>query len=406
MLRLYREGVSVLAVLDSRRAKKSGEYPVKIEVVHNRVQKYYPTGVDMSSSAWKGLSCSHKLPDRHSEIIRQFNRVATEVQSMIDRGSFSMEALDVRLGKTAPLTVDMSLKTMMDNMLKEGRVNSYYRCRSTLKAVARFCPGEITFQMMTPAWFSAFENFLRTENKTVTTINIYMKTLRTVLNEALKEGFIRESGYPFGRGRYVIPGATSRNMALTGDNLHMVMSYSGPANLEKYRDLWLFSYFCNGINFRDMLFLKYKNVIDGEIWFLRAKTVRSGGSPKVIRAVVTPEMLSILQRWGNPPDSGPDTFLFPYARPAMTPMEISNLVRKEVRLCNLALASIASGLGIPKFTTYSARHTYATVLMRKGVNLNYISESLGHSSLLVTEHYLDGADRTDRLRNSRLLTTV
>ena len=140
--------------------------------------------------------------------------------------------------------------------------------------------------------------------------------------------------------------------------------------------------------------------------FLRTKIVRSGGSPKVIRAVVTPEMRSILQRWGNPPDSGPDTFLFPYARPAMTPMEISNLVRKEVRLCNLALASIASGLGIPKFTTYSARHTYATVLMRKGVNLNYISESLGHSSLLVTEHYLDGADRTDRLRNSRLLTTV
>ena len=195
MLRLYREGVSVLAVLDSRRAKKSGEYPVKIEVVHNRVQKYYPTGVDMSSSAWKGLSCSRKLPDRHSEIIRQFNRVATEVQSMIDRGSFSMEALDVRLGKTAPLTVDMSLKTMMDNMLKEGRVNSYYRCRSTLKAVARFCPGEITFQMMTPAWFSAFENFLRTENKTVTTINIYMKTLRTVLNEALKEGFIRRLSF-------------------------------------------------------------------------------------------------------------------------------------------------------------------------------------------------------------------
>ena len=142
MLRLYMEGVSVLAVLDSRRAKKSGEYPVKIEVVHNRVQKYYPTGVDMSSSAWKGLSCSRKLPDRHSEIIRQFNRVATEVQSIIDRGSFSMEALDVRLGKTAPLTVDMSLKTMMDNMLKEGRVNSYYRCRSTLKAVARFCPGK------------------------------------------------------------------------------------------------------------------------------------------------------------------------------------------------------------------------------------------------------------------------
>lgn len=43
MLKISKDGVSVIAVLDRRRAKKSGVFPVKIEVVYNRIQKYYPT---------------------------------------------------------------------------------------------------------------------------------------------------------------------------------------------------------------------------------------------------------------------------------------------------------------------------------------------------------------------------
>ena len=41
MLKISKDGVSVIAVLDRRRAKKSGVFPVKIEVVYNRIQKYY-----------------------------------------------------------------------------------------------------------------------------------------------------------------------------------------------------------------------------------------------------------------------------------------------------------------------------------------------------------------------------
>lgn len=49
MLMKYKTGgVSVLVVLDRRRQKKNGLYPVKIEVVFRGVQKYYPTGQDLS----------------------------------------------------------------------------------------------------------------------------------------------------------------------------------------------------------------------------------------------------------------------------------------------------------------------------------------------------------------------
>ena len=47
-----------------------------------------------------------------------------------------------------------------------------------------------------------------------------------------------------------------------------------------------------------------------------------------------------------------------------------------------------------KLTTYVARHTYATVLKRSGVNIAIISESLGHSDISTTQIYLDSFENT------------
>ena len=45
-------------------------------------------------------------------------------------------------------------------------------------------------------------------------------------------------------------------------------------------------------------------------------------------------------------------------------------------------------------TTYVARHTFATVLKRSGVDIGIISESLGHSDLKTTQIYLDSFENT------------
>ena len=45
-------------------------------------------------------------------------------------------------------------------------------------------------------------------------------------------------------------------------------------------------------------------------------------------------------------------------------------------------------------TTYVARHTFATVLKRSGVNIAIISESLGHSDFETTQIYLDSFENS------------
>ena len=66
---------------------------------------------------------------------------------------------------------------------------------------------------------------------------------------------------------------------------------------------------------------------------------------------------------------------------------------------------IARKVGINEnVTTYTARHTFATVMKRAGVPISYIADSLGHSDVRVTERYLAGFEDEYRDKVSGALT--
>ena len=60
---------------------------------------------------------------------------------------------------------------------------------------------------------------------------------------------------------------------------------------------------------------------------------------------------------------------------------------------NYNLKVLGKRLGIEiSVTTYVARHSFASVLKKSGVNIAIISEALGHSDLATTQIYLDNFD--------------
>lgn len=68
------------------------------------------------------------------------------------------------------------------------------------------------------------------------------------------------------------------------------------------------------------------------------------------------------------------------------------------------MKAIGKELGIGNISTYTARHSFATILKRAGTNIAYISEALGHTNLAITETYLASFERDEREKNARLLT--
>jgi site-specific recombinase XerD len=68
------------------------------------------------------------------------------------------------------------------------------------------------------------------------------------------------------------------------------------------------------------------------------------------------------------------------------------------------MAAISKALNYDNISTYTARHSYATVLKRSGANIAFISESLGHSDLRTTENYLASFEQEERAKNALKLT--
>ena len=101
--------------------------------------------------------------------------------------------------------------------------------------------------------------------------------------------------------------------------------------------------------------------------------------------------LRIIERYSS--DS--HGYLFPILNVEIhkTALQKQNRIHKILSKVNSNLKLIAIQLGLnTNLTTYVARHSFATVLKKSGVNIALISEALGHSDLATTQIYLDSFD--------------
>jgi integrase len=266
----------------------------------------------------------------------------------------------------------------------------------------------IKFSDITVDWLRRYETHLLTGEKCKkcnhTTVGMYMRAIRAIINEAKQAGIVRESQYPFGRGKYEIRTCEGRKLALTMQQIKAAITFTdGNETTERYRDLWFFSYLCNGINFADLLKLKYTNIVGDEICFYRQKTFRTSKVKREIQAIITPEMKSLIERWGNP-DRKQDNYIFPYLNDIKDAMQEKKIILDVTKRTNKRLKVIGAAVGIEGLTTYTARHTFATQLKRSGANISFISEALGHNDLKTPESYLSSFEKEERRKNAALLT--
>jgi integrase len=170
---------------------------------------------------------------------------------------------------------------------------------------------------------------------------------------------------------------------------------------DKMRDLWYFSFLTNGINVKDLVSLKWTNIVNNEIHFIRAKTIRTRKDKKTIKAPILPQLQTIINKWG----SRDSDYIFGYLQDGLTPDEIRVICQNVTRLMNKHLKAIATEAGLPHISTYTARHSYASVLLRGGASTEFISEQLGHGSIATTAAYLDGFEPETRREMNETLTS-
>ena len=398
-------GVVVSVFLDTRTVNKKGTYPVKIKVYFQGKPKYYPTGICMSTKEELEEvleSKSKKNIEIQYIIHKEFNRISKNVNILVERGTFSFSNLNNMLGKNIGGTLNEMISAKIKELENEEKFGTSAFYKGTLSLLKRYMKHDVPIKEVTVEWLNGLEKFiLKTANQTTVAMN--MRNIRATMNIAKQVGVIRESDYPFGRGKYQIKESSGKKKALNKKQLKAIAEYSdGSMTTEFYRDLWLFIYFCNGLNVADLISLKFSDIQNGEISFIRKKTKDRTRDVKRIYAAITPEMYSIINKWGNDPKKS--VYIFPFLKPGDSAWEHEKKKKNLTKLINKRMKMIGEKLNLGKITTYVARHTYATVLRNEGVPISIISPMLGHSSVTTTEIYLADLESEYRAKNASLLS--
>ncbi|WP_128548805.1 site-specific integrase [Larkinella soli] len=388
-------------VLDTRREKADGSYPLKLRITYQRLRKYYSIGMDLTETTWKDVEDKAKTRRDLREVrerITDFEKRAERVIKAMETFSFNgFEGLYFRSEKEdarqAALRNDLAhaFTTHIKNLDAEGRratAESYGNALSSLTSYRK----RLKLSEITVDFLKGYEKHMILEGRSATTIGIYLRALRAIINQAIDQGVLTPKQYPFGKNRYQIPGGRNIKKALSLAEVEKLFHYPAlPGSPEaKARDFWVFSYLCNGINLKDICRLKWKDIDEDRIVFIRAKTARSTkGKQKAIVAILIDPAREIIEKWGTR-EKDPESYVFPILSPGITPKRERELIQYMNKYLNKYMKRIATSLGIEKpVTTYYARHSFATIMKRSGAPIEFISESLGHNDLKTTDNYLD-----------------
>ena len=394
------QGITTSIYLDTRRKIKNGKYPVKLRLTFQRTSRFYSTKIQLTPEDFE-KAINPKSKRKSKDLRLDFAKIEDRALVIISRMPFfDFDNFKKRFESNKKISSDSVISRIEDlktELEKQGRRETASIYSNLKKSLEGFQGGKkLTFVQITPDYLHRFDSWMRTTGKGQTTVGIYMRHLRRVFNMAIEDGLIQKSIYPFGKGlnHYKIAAPRNIKKALSITDIQKLFDYQPDKGSSEgyYRDLWLFSYLCNGINVKDICELKHSNIKGDEIIFNRSKTKNSDRTPKPIVIVIIKQINDIKQRWGTG-----ETYIFPILKPGMNAEDTLKRVKSVTKSINKYIKLIAAKVGIEQnISTYTARHSFATILKRSNVSVEFISDALGHKNINTTESYLGSFEKDER----------
>jgi len=392
--------------IDRWHPRTDGKCAVSIRVTFERKKKYFPTDIALTVKDFEKVKGEKPRGD--------FKKIALKLHCFEKKAADIIEELPVFTFKKfekkyfenrgTKNDIESAFSDYIFELIESERIGTATSYKCAQVSLKSFAPG-LKFADVTPELLRKYERSMMQQEKSITTVGIYLRSLRTLFNNAISEGVLSRDYYPFGKRAYEIPTGNNIKKALSLKDIASIFHYQAdPGGMtERAKDYWIFMYLCNGINVKDMSLLKYENIKGEVIEFVRAKTVRTKRNVEPIRISITDEIKQIIKKWGN--KDQPDNFIFPILEKGITAIRERQLIQQMTSVINDRMKEVAKELKIDSsLTTYVARHSFATILQRSGASTEFISEALGHSSVKTTQNYLGGFEDENRKEITKALT--
>ena len=301
----------------------------------------------------------------------------------------------------------MDLALYMAEVIEELRQDRKYPAvhiyTSTLHSFAKFSGGMMPMnEVFTPGRLKEYEDWLLQRRLRWNTVSTYMRTLQAVYNRLFPPGMPGCNPKLFDDVYTKVKSQTKR--ALTEEQTNRLMyadSDTFPEEVRRARGYFLLMFLLRGMPFIDLAHLRKVDVQGNRIVYRRHKT------GKQMTVCIPREALPLLKEFKNKDSTS--LYLFPILNAAQKEDYASyEYYQKALRDFNKMLGVLARWLlpGV-KISSYTARHTWATLAYHMDMPIGIICQALGHSSVRVTETYLKPFEneRVDKA-NRKLISTV
>ena len=183
---------NVSIFIDKRQMKKSGAYPLKLRVSYKRKAKLFSIKkAEVQESQIENLFSAKPakaLRETYLEMVSMQTKANTIVNNM---QLFSWDEFEKRLFekmKDADSLYD-DFDTVIERIESENRITTAMTYRNTMNAIKKFKPDRtFVHSEITPAFLAAFQNWMVGKGRSLTTVSIYVRCLRAILNEAIQKG--------------------------------------------------------------------------------------------------------------------------------------------------------------------------------------------------------------------------
>ena len=353
-----------------KQLNKQGTALVQVEASLNQRKIYFKTNIYLRPEHWDKRTaqvCNHPQANDLNAMLFEFVLHLQGIElSLWKRGvPATLSLLKDAMKKNRPVNVTFPVFAKEYVQYSDRRESTKENLLTTITVLQEFRPG-LDFKDITYTFLKDFEVYLREKGNGVNTVAKHLRQLRTLVNEAINQGYIHADAYPF--RKFKIKQEKGRHEFLTPDELRKLENLEvSDRKLRHVLDAFLFCCYV-GLRFSDFCQLKQSNFIkiNGKRW-LHFKSIKTGIELRLpLHLLFEGKALSILDRYNI--------------------AEFASLgSNSEV---NKVLAIITGMARIKKHVTYhTARHTCATLLVHQGVPITTVQKLLGHTSVKTTEIY-------------------
>lgn len=368
---------------------KSGAYPLFLRFYKKRKYAFQSLGI----------SCYQEQFDENKELLksnypdyRMYNHLIAKKKIEVDQKLMVDEGLPGSVHKfkksLEPETINLSFYKYYEEYITTVENKKSYGTLRKIKSVFKKLKeynkkSDLTFEEFNVTFLKKYIDYLRSIGNSENTIHANTKIFKKLFNDAIREDLIDISSNPFLKVK--IARENTRIDFLFEDELNKLaeLDLVPFSFLDNVRDLFLFAAKGGGVRISDLLKLKAADYNDNRISFFINKTKNQHSISLPVQAQ------SIIEKYLNMDNS--TGYVFPFLN-ALEIGDDSKILAKKIgsvsAMINAELKNLAKMAGInKKLTFHVARHSFASLALRHGIPISYVSNILGHSNITQTMVY-------------------